>query len=149
MSCFVETEDFNALYPVSDRGSDEPMRPGWHRLSGCMIYVTKPAVCTVTEAERYMTNTYSSIGTVLRVRLHEGDLSKVALFFSETDDELAVDDDPLGVLSVDGHGAFFCSDYNIEKSFVVVDVNPDRRDYTLGIVRMSRMPNCTPNRYCE
>lgn len=147
MSCYVETGDFNALYPVSD--SDEPMRPGWHRLSRCMIHVTEPAVCTITEAERYMTDTYSSIGTVLRVQVHEGAVSKVALLFSETDDELAVEDDPLGVVSVDGRDAFLCADYTIGESFVVVDVNPARRDYRLGIVRTSRARNCTADRYRE
>lgn len=135
---FVRARDFNALYAPPARGGDggdyyELETPGWHRLKKCMVYVTKHTKCTVAVAERYRTDEYTSVGTVLRVRVHAGDLSKMALFMSEME-KFDVDDESLGVVLVDERGANVCDDYTPGDTAVIVDIQPRGGEYTIGMV---------------
>lgn len=139
---FVSAKDFNALFAYPTPGDDssgyyyELEEPGWHKLKNCIVHVTKRTTCTVAVAARYHTDEYASVGSVLRVCVHTGDISKIALLFSEMD-SFDVKDKSLRVVSVDARGAVTAYTYVLGDTFVAVDVRSGGDVYTIGMVRFN------------
>lgn len=133
-SSYVKASDFKALFADGGRcNTCELPRPGWYKLKHCMVYITKPTLCTVSAAERYITEECESVGTLFRVRVYKGEVSKIALLYSETDK--TVTNNSLGVVLLDGEDVIRCNDYKINDKYVEVDVQTRSGDYKLGIVR--------------
>lgn len=143
---FVRARDFNSLLafpaPGGDGSSDyyDLAEPGWHRLRRkCIVYATEHTTCNVAVATRYRTADYVSVGTVLSVRVHTGNLSKIALLFSEMD-TFDIKDKSLGVVLVDSRGATAYKDYTLGDTFVTVDIQPRGGEYTIGMVSFAVTP---------